>query len=188
MANVDPATWSEATVLQLRDEFKSFILAGHETSASMMTWCVYQLAMNPDALSKVRQSFISLSLYILSTYNVYLCIYVSLCISVSSKYVSVCFCVSICLSSHIFDPLSLLTFSLLFCCISFFSLGYMGAYLRICMYRFVMKVNKCLKNVWLMAMTLPTVWTSSRDRLCRDATYVLHIIHIYMYGYICSSI
>jgi cytochrome P450 len=40
LANVDPNTWSEATVLQLRDEFKSFILAGHETSASMMTWCV----------------------------------------------------------------------------------------------------------------------------------------------------
>lgn len=54
LANVDPATWSEATVLQLRDEFKTFILAGHETSASMMTWCTYQFACSPDVLDKVR--------------------------------------------------------------------------------------------------------------------------------------
>ena len=40
-------------VEQLRDEIKSFILAGHETSASMLTWTVYQLTQNPRCLEHV---------------------------------------------------------------------------------------------------------------------------------------
>ena len=43
LSAVDPATWGEDVVLELRDQIKSFILAGHETSASMLTWTVYQL-------------------------------------------------------------------------------------------------------------------------------------------------
>ena len=35
-------------MLQLRDEIKTFILAGHETSASMMAWLTYELIRNPD--------------------------------------------------------------------------------------------------------------------------------------------
>ena len=64
LANVDPTTWSEATVLQLCDELKTFILAGHETTAAMMTWCTYELAVRPDLLAKVRFSLVRLSLHV----------------------------------------------------------------------------------------------------------------------------
>jgi cytochrome P450 len=30
-------------IRQLRDEFKTFMLAGHETSAAMMTWVFFEL-------------------------------------------------------------------------------------------------------------------------------------------------
>lgn len=52
LSGVDPASWSETTVTQLRDEIKTFILAGHETSASMLTWSVYELTQNPQVLAK----------------------------------------------------------------------------------------------------------------------------------------
>lgn len=44
----------QATVLQLRDEMKTFLLAGHETSAAMMTWATYELACHPECLAKAR--------------------------------------------------------------------------------------------------------------------------------------
>jgi cytochrome P450 len=53
MAAVDPATWSEATVLDLRDQIKSFILAGHETSASMLTWTVFQVSQCPHVRERL---------------------------------------------------------------------------------------------------------------------------------------
>ncbi|KNC76591.1 hypothetical protein SARC_10916 [Sphaeroforma arctica JP610] len=53
LATIDPADWSEATVLQLRDEFKSFVLAGHETSASMLTWCLYECIENDDVRERL---------------------------------------------------------------------------------------------------------------------------------------
>eukprot|EP00043_Microstomoeca_roanoka_P004935 m.52670 g.52670 ORF g.52670 m.52670 type:complete len:548 (+) comp12727_c0_seq1:16-1659(+) len=54
--DIDPSTWSEATVLQLRDEIKTFIFAGHETSAAMMTWLIYELTQNPDIEAKLLQN------------------------------------------------------------------------------------------------------------------------------------
>jgi cytochrome P450 len=42
----DPAAWGPDTVRQIRDEVKTFLLAGHETSASMLTWSVYELSQN----------------------------------------------------------------------------------------------------------------------------------------------
>eukprot|EP00123_Amoebidium_parasiticum_P010284 comp20006_c0_seq1/m.24492 comp20006_c0_seq1/g.24492 ORF comp20006_c0_seq1/g.24492 comp20006_c0_seq1/m.24492 type:complete len:527 (-) comp20006_c0_seq1:146-1726(-) len=53
LAVIDPSTWGPATVQQLKDEFKSFILAGHETSASMLTWALYELTQNPDIMERV---------------------------------------------------------------------------------------------------------------------------------------
>ena len=53
VSSVDPAAWGESCVTQLRDEIKTFILAGHETSASMLTWSVYELTQNPEVLEKV---------------------------------------------------------------------------------------------------------------------------------------
>ena len=44
----------EAAVMQFRDEMKTFMLAGHETSAAMMTWTLYELMGN----EKLRQEVI----------------------------------------------------------------------------------------------------------------------------------
>ena len=42
-------------VRQLRDEFKTFMLAGHETSASMMTWALYELMANSSLMEEVAR-------------------------------------------------------------------------------------------------------------------------------------
>lgn len=41
--NAIPQTLPETAVRQFRDEMKTFMLAGHETSAAMMTWALYEL-------------------------------------------------------------------------------------------------------------------------------------------------
>ncbi|KAK9909425.1 hypothetical protein WJX75_002020 [Coccomyxa subellipsoidea] len=48
-------TWSAALETQLCYEIKTFLLAGHETSAAMLTWTLYELTQRPDALAKVRE-------------------------------------------------------------------------------------------------------------------------------------
>jgi len=40
-------------VKQIRDEIKTFVLAGHETSASMLAWTLYELSCNKDTLQRV---------------------------------------------------------------------------------------------------------------------------------------
>ena len=47
-------TWSPALETQLCYEVKTFLLAGHETSAAMLTWTLYELTRRPDMLAKVR--------------------------------------------------------------------------------------------------------------------------------------
>lgn len=47
--------WDAALETQLCYEVKTFLLAGHETSASMLTWSVYELSRNPACLAKVRE-------------------------------------------------------------------------------------------------------------------------------------
>jgi cytochrome P450 len=37
----------------MRDEMKTFMLAGHETSAAMMTWALYELMANQSLKEKV---------------------------------------------------------------------------------------------------------------------------------------
>lgn len=41
---ISPEEWNSDTIAQIRDEIKTFILAGHETSASMLTWTLYELS------------------------------------------------------------------------------------------------------------------------------------------------
>ena len=38
---------------QIRDEFKTFMLAGHETSASMMTWALFEMMAKPSLMKEV---------------------------------------------------------------------------------------------------------------------------------------
>ena len=47
--------WGPAVEEQLCYEIKTFLLAGHETSAAMLTWTLYELSQNAEALAKVRE-------------------------------------------------------------------------------------------------------------------------------------
>ncbi len=47
--------WGPAVENQLCYEIKTFLLAGHETSAAMLTWSTFELSRNPEALAKVRE-------------------------------------------------------------------------------------------------------------------------------------
>eukprot|EP00796_Vickermania_ingenoplastis_P008838 gene8839-6221_t len=42
------------TVLELRDDAKTMLLAGHETSAALLTWATYECIRRPDMYQKVR--------------------------------------------------------------------------------------------------------------------------------------
>jgi cytochrome P450 len=44
----------ESAVRQFRDEMKTFMLAGHETSAAMMTWALYELMHSDDLMNDVE--------------------------------------------------------------------------------------------------------------------------------------
>jgi cytochrome P450 len=52
---ISPDDWNEETIRQVRDEVKTFILAGHETSASMLTWSLYELTLNAEYMARVRK-------------------------------------------------------------------------------------------------------------------------------------
>jgi cytochrome P450 len=56
--NIPAGKWDEAWAHQIRDEIKTFVLAGHETSASMLTWSVYELATQPEIMDKVKKEAI----------------------------------------------------------------------------------------------------------------------------------
>lgn len=43
-----------ASAQQLRDDLLSMLVAGHETTASVLTWTVYLLCQNPEAMHKVQ--------------------------------------------------------------------------------------------------------------------------------------
>jgi len=46
-------SWNLRLMEQMRYEIKTFLLAGHETSASMLAWALYELLRNPKCLAKV---------------------------------------------------------------------------------------------------------------------------------------
>ncbi|EFN52051.1 hypothetical protein CHLNCDRAFT_139264 [Chlorella variabilis] len=46
--------WTAASEVQLCYEIKTFLLAGHETSAAMLCWTMYELSQSKEALEKVR--------------------------------------------------------------------------------------------------------------------------------------
>jgi len=47
--------WSADLFEQMCYELKTFLLAGHETSASMLAWSLYELLRKPEYLAKVRK-------------------------------------------------------------------------------------------------------------------------------------
>lgn len=49
------ASGDDVTSKQLRDDLMTFLIAGHETSAAVLTWAFYLLAQNPAVLAKVQQ-------------------------------------------------------------------------------------------------------------------------------------
>ena len=54
LSAINDDEWGPNAIHQVQDEVKTFILAGHETSASMLTWSLYELLMNPDCMKKVK--------------------------------------------------------------------------------------------------------------------------------------
>ena len=50
------ASRQEVAASQLRDDLLSMLVAGHETTASVLTWTLYLLARHPDKMAKVQAS------------------------------------------------------------------------------------------------------------------------------------
>ena len=50
------ASREEVDSVQLRDDLLSMLVAGHETTGSVLTWTVDLLARSPDKLRKVRRA------------------------------------------------------------------------------------------------------------------------------------
>jgi len=55
LSSYSPEMWGPESVRQIRDEIKTFVLAGHETSASMLAWTLYELSLpeNKPCLDKL---------------------------------------------------------------------------------------------------------------------------------------
>ena len=47
------ASREEVSAQQLRDDLLSMLVAGHETTGSVLTWTLYLLEANPSAMAKV---------------------------------------------------------------------------------------------------------------------------------------
>ncbi len=48
------ASREEVSSRQLRDDLLSMLVAGHETTGSVLTWTLYLLEQNPRAMAKVK--------------------------------------------------------------------------------------------------------------------------------------
>ena len=49
-------SWSSNNIAALRDQIKTFVLAGHETTSMMLTWSLYELMLNPQCMQKCIDS------------------------------------------------------------------------------------------------------------------------------------
>eukprot|EP00186_Timspurckia_oligopyrenoides_P001249 CAMPEP_0182450112 /NCGR_PEP_ID=MMETSP1172-20130603/39037_1 /TAXON_ID=708627 /ORGANISM="Timspurckia oligopyrenoides, Strain CCMP3278" /LENGTH=593 /DNA_ID=CAMNT_0024647615 /DNA_START=263 /DNA_END=2044 /DNA_ORIENTATION=+ len=45
----------DVTCSQLRDDLMTMLIAGHETTAALLTWATYQLCLNPEELKKAQE-------------------------------------------------------------------------------------------------------------------------------------
>jgi cytochrome P450 len=44
----------DTTTTQLRDDLITMLIAGHETTASALTWALFELVQRPELLKEVR--------------------------------------------------------------------------------------------------------------------------------------
>jgi cytochrome P450 len=44
----------EISSKQLRDDLMTMLIAGHETTAAVLTWTMYLLAQHPEAVQRIR--------------------------------------------------------------------------------------------------------------------------------------
>jgi cytochrome P450 len=44
----------KASSKQLRDDLMTMLIAGHETTAAVLTWAMFELAQQPALVAKVR--------------------------------------------------------------------------------------------------------------------------------------
>ena len=54
IANREP--WTPASIAALRDQIKTFVLAGHETTSMMLTWSLYELIKNQRCMDECLAS------------------------------------------------------------------------------------------------------------------------------------
>lgn len=45
----------DATDTQLRDDLMTMLIAGHETTAALLTWAFFEMAQNPEVVKKAQE-------------------------------------------------------------------------------------------------------------------------------------
>ncbi len=48
--------WTDARAVLVRDELKTMLFAGHETTSAMLTWTLHALMRHPDCLTRLRDA------------------------------------------------------------------------------------------------------------------------------------
>ncbi|KAK4164076.1 cytochrome P450 [Cladorrhinum sp. PSN259] len=59
-AGADKKTLSPAEVTSTSDQLKTFLLAGHDTTSTAVSWIIYELSLSPRVLSLVRDELVSI--------------------------------------------------------------------------------------------------------------------------------
>lgn len=49
----------DTSSVQLRDDLMTMLIAGHETTAAVLTWAVFELSQKPELMKKVRQEILN---------------------------------------------------------------------------------------------------------------------------------